>query len=508
MKKPLHPLHQAGRLVGVDIAGYRLSDETKLHLEHFQFGGVCLFLKNCQNREQVAELVKEIREVLPHAWISIDQEGGAVFRTTDLPFAPSAMALGAIGSEEVAEQVGAAVGRGLRSLGINWNYAPVLDVNINPLNPVIGDRSFGSSPTGVAELGLAWAKGLQSVGVAATAKHFPGHGDTSLDSHLALPRVDKPLEVLEATELYPFKQAVQSGIAAVMTAHILYPALDRDLPATLSPKILTGLLREQWGFEGAIVTDSMGMKAIADNYSAGGAAVQSVKAGADIVLALGRLETQIEQVEALAKAIVLGEIGHEQLEASYVRLNKLTKQYPAKPKAYSAKQEQADLALMAEVAARSITAVGRVRLPQQAQHIVLLMPDVAVGENVYETGLRAENLAKVLSQYFSHLEVLTFPKENPRIAAAPLAVMCRQADFVLYASTARGKLSELEVELALSAFTQNKPALHLALWNPYHALQIGQPALLSYGFRQPSLQALARALAGEPILGKLPIDIR
>lgn len=276
----------------VDVPGPTLDDATRRHLAHYGFAGVCLFRKNVQHRRQLAELVEQIREVLgPEALIAIDQEGGAVLRTTDLPEAPSAMALGAADDPALAEAVGAAVGRGLISLGINWDYAPVLDVNTDPRNPVIGDRSFGSDPAKVAELGLSWARGLEGAGVMACVKHFPGHGDTYLDSHLALPVVRKPREQLEAVEFYPFRRAVEAGISSIMTAHILYPALDPEYPATLSQAILTGLLREEWGYDGLVVTDSMDMQAItqfsADRFNPGAAALHAFGAGADLVLALG-----------------------------------------------------------------------------------------------------------------------------------------------------------------------------------------------------------------------------
>ncbi|MER3483715.1 MAG: beta-N-acetylhexosaminidase, partial [Meiothermus sp.] len=355
------PQHPAGQFLGIDIPGPHLDDETRSYLERYRFGGVCLFRKNVQSREQVARLVRDIREVLgPQAWISIDQEGGAVLRTEDLPAAPSAMALGAVDDPALAEAVGNAVGRGLVSMGVNWDYAPCLDVNIDPRNPVIGDRSFGGDPHRVAELGLAWARGLQRAGVIATAKHFPGHGDTYLDSHLALPRVDKPRTMLERVELYPFRKAVEAGIPAIMTAHIVYSQLDPLNPATLSKTILTGLLREEWGFGGVIVTDSMGMKAIADNFPDGQAAVRSVQAGADIVLALGSWETKLRQAEAVAKAVETGELSGPRVEESLARLQRLVQRFPGTPRVYPAEAERADFALMEEAARRSITTYGPV----------------------------------------------------------------------------------------------------------------------------------------------------
>jgi beta-N-acetylhexosaminidase len=291
-----------------------------------------------------------------------------------------------------------------------------------------------------------------------------------------------------------------------MTAHIVYRALDPENPATLSKRILSGLLRE-WGYDGVIVTDSMGMKAIADNYPAGQAALRSVLAGADIVLALGRLETQIQQVEALAKAIASGEISAQRLEASYRRLDRLTQQFPGKPKPYSAYQEAQDRALMDEASYRSITAIGEGPLPNPADRILLVIPEAAVGENVYEPGPQAEKLAQAMSKHFSHLEVLAFPREHPEFVRHELEKTAKHADFLLYASTSRHSLKSEEIALAKAVFQQGKPALHLALWNPYHVAALDRPALITYGFRQPSLKALAEVLAGKPALGRLPVGL-
>lgn len=502
-----NPQHLAGQLLGIDIPGPRLDDETRGYLERYRFGGVCLFRKNVRSREQVAQLVRDVREVLgAQTWISIDQEGGAVLRTEDLPAAPSAMALGAVGDPDLAEAVGNAVGRGLLSMGVNWNYAPSLDVNVDPRNPVIGDRSFGGDPVKVTELGLAWARGLGNAGVIATAKHFPGHGDTYLDSHLALPRVDKPRGVLEKLELYPFRKAVEAGIPAIMTAHIIYSQLDPLNPATLSKTVLSGLLREEWGFEGVIVTDSMGMKAIADNFPDGQAAVRSVGAGADIVLALGSWETKLRQAEAVAKAIETGGLSETRVEQSLARLRQVTQRFPEAPRAYPAEAERTDRALMGEAARRSITAFGKVELPRPADSVLLVAPQSTVGENVYETVPATQNLARHLSARFPRLKLLPYNRENPQNSLTELQKKVAEADFLLFATTARRPLAEPEIRLAQTLFSLGKPALHLAIWNPYHAMALRQPAFITYGFREPSLEALAQNLAGEPAPGVLPVE--
>lgn len=502
-------LHLAGRLMGVDIPAPALDDATRAHLARYRFGSVCLFRKNIQNRHQLARLVAEIREILgPDCLISIDQEGGAVQRTTDLPEAPAPMALGATGDTRLAEAVGGAVGRALISLGINWNFAPSLDVNTNPLNPVIGDRSFGSDPARVAELGLAWAGGLEESGVMACVKHFPGHGDTHLDSHLALPVVQKPRSALERLEFLPFRRAVAAGVGSFMTAHIVYPELDPDYPATLSSRILSGLLRQEWGYDGVVVTDSMDMQAITRfSPDAGAAAVRALAAGADMVLALGPKPVQAAQAEALAKAIADGSISRERLEQSLERLARAARAFPGTPRPYSAQAEAADRALMKEAAARSLTRHGAVRLPRPGDRILFVAPDIAPGESAYENGPAAQELAHRLQERFPHLQTLAYPRQQPQAILASAQAAAKESDFILYVSTTRQQLSHAEAELAQALFALDKPALHVALWNPYHVQVVRQPALITYGWRQPTLQALVEVLSGAEAPGKLPVDL-
>jgi len=287
--------------------------------------GVVLFQKNVVSPTQVAALTAALRAITregPPLWLSIDHEGGLVTRFPMSPppggpamtALPSAMALGAAGDPALARRAGEVAGRELRALGFSLNFAPVLDVNNNPANPVIGTRAFGETPAQVAAMGLAYVEGLQAAGVAATAKHFPGHGDVNVDSHLGLPRVDHDLARLQAVELAPFAEAARAGVAAVMTAHIVFPALDPSgVPATMSGPILTDLLRRGMGFRGFVVSDSLRMRAIVDHFGAGEAAVAAVRAGCDAVLALGPLDVQREVLDRLADAIESGVLRPERV---------------------------------------------------------------------------------------------------------------------------------------------------------------------------------------------------
>ncbi|HSW04499.1 beta-N-acetylhexosaminidase, partial [Aquabacterium sp.] len=333
----------------VDIPGKTLSADTAAFLRRHHIRAVCLFRKNLGTEAEVKQLLTELREVLgPSALIGIDQEGGSVVRATFLPQAPAAMALGAVGDEALAEQVGAAVARGLRSLGINWNFAPVLDINNNPANPVIAERSFAADAHTVTRLARAWMRGSLREGVACCVKHFPGHGDTHVDSHHALPTVDKSLAELEALELIPFRALAQGPDAApaMMTAHIVYPQIDAAHPATLSHPVLTGLLRESLGYDGVVITDALFMKAVHERYGHARAAVLALQAGADMPLAQGSEEEQSAAVQAIEAALREGDLLPEQVLRSLARLQALAQRYPAAPQVYGEAQRSADDALM------------------------------------------------------------------------------------------------------------------------------------------------------------------
>jgi beta-N-acetylhexosaminidase len=499
----------AASLMMVDIPGPTLDRATRAHLAQFKFGGVCLFRKNIQNPEQTRRLVAELREVLgENVLIAIDQEGGAVLRVLELALAPAPMAIGAVGDSKVAEAVGAAVGRGLISLGINWNFAPSLDVNTDPRNPVIGDRSFGSSPQKVARLGLAWVKGLESAGVMASVKHFPGHGDTYLDSHHDLPVVNKTLEQLEATEFYPFRKAVAANISSIMTSHIRFPVLDKRYPSTLSKNILTGLLRKNMGYQGIIVTDALDMQAITKHYSVGEAAVMSVAAGADMILSLGKPEVHATQAKALAAAIEAKKISKARATASQARLVAAAQKFPAVAKPYRPAQLRADRQLMQQVALSSITPYRDPVRPRRSDKVLIVSAGSTYSGGPYGETLAVGDFADLLKVKFPNLTQFVYDPKNAEAFVGQLEAAAAKADYLLVVSVGRGGLGAEEATLLKHAFTLGKRATHIALWNPYHILTLRQPAFITYGFRQPTLQALVSVLGGQTARGTLPFKLR
>jgi beta-N-acetylhexosaminidase len=332
----MNPRHNAGGLFILGFDGVRVDAEIEAVIERWRPAGFILFRRNIESPQQVAELCRGLRCLYPESdppLISIDQEGGRVARLrapyTELP---SARVLGRhvarTGSLGLIELAAAVTAAELTAVGINFNYAPVMDVDSNPDNPVIGDRAFGADPETVAKIGCRQIRAFQQRGLLACAKHFPGHGDTNTDSHYALPLVTRDRKALDALELLPFRAAVEAGVAAIMTAHVLYPALDETYPATLSPPILTGLLRDELGFDGLIVTDNMEMQGVWGRWPAEELVSRSVDAGCDLFIGGGgglhgqqpQTHIQFSLMEALAEQIARGDIPPERIDASLQRI--------------------------------------------------------------------------------------------------------------------------------------------------------------------------------------------
>jgi beta-N-acetylhexosaminidase len=291
---------------------------------------VGLFGRNIASPEQLASLTAQLRSERDDVLVAIDEEGGDVTRLevrTGSSF-PGNHALGAVDDVDLTRAVAHELGRRLAECGVNLNWAPSADVNSNPSNPVIGVRSFGADPELVARHTAAYVTGLQAAGVAACTKHFPGHGDTAVDSHHALPRIDAESSVLERRELLPFRAAIAAGTRAVMSAHILVPTLDPDHPATLSPHILTDLLRGRLGYDGLIVTDAIEMQAIAATYGIERGSVIAIAAGADALCVGGGLaddETVRRLRDALVSAVRAGELPEERLAEAAERVRGLAR---------------------------------------------------------------------------------------------------------------------------------------------------------------------------------------
>lgn len=292
-----------GQLVIGGFAGSSLPQPVARALRERRLGGVILFKRNLEGTpERVANLVRALRDAAGSVpLVAIDQEGGRVARLgAPLLEVPPMRTVASWGDVALAERIAAAVGAELAVLGFTANFAPVLDVNTCPSNPAIGDRAFGDDPDVCARFGVAWIRGLQGAGVLACGKHFPGHGDTTKDSHVDLPVVDRARDQLDRVELVPFHAAVAAGVASIMTAHVVYPAIEPGLPATLSRAACTGL-REHIAFRGMLVSDDLEMSAIAAGWSIEEAAVLAIEAGCDALLVCASQDKQERAVDALTR---------------------------------------------------------------------------------------------------------------------------------------------------------------------------------------------------------------
>jgi beta-N-acetylhexosaminidase len=319
-----------GQLFMVGFLGTSVTPDLAAFLKEYKPGGVILFSRNLESVEQIVQLTNDLQAYSPKSplLISIDQEGGRVSRLPrGFTIFPPCELIGRCHSGELAYAAAATIAKELKAVGINMNMAPVLDVNSNPDNPVIGDRAFGATPEIVGELGLVTAAGLQDNKVVACGKHFPGHGDTNADSHKELPIVEASRERLEAVEFSPFRRATAAGIATLMTAHVLYKALDDRLPATLSPDVITHLLREQMRYDGVVLTDDLEMHAIVDHYGPGDAAVRAFLAGCDMLLICKERDREIAAFEAVEKAVASGAIVTARLDQSVARIQRIKQRY-------------------------------------------------------------------------------------------------------------------------------------------------------------------------------------
>ncbi|MFJ7732952.1 beta-N-acetylhexosaminidase [Lysinibacillus sp. NPDC097231] len=321
-----------GQMLFAGVSGTTLQQETQDLLHDFKVGGFIFYAKNLETPQQTITFINDLmaenaNNKLP-LFIGTDQEGGKVVRLPGpIKNFPTNKKIGDINKSQFSFEVGRLLGEELKVFGFNLDFAPVLDVNSNPNNPIIGDRSFANNPDIVSKLGIQTMKGLESQQVIPVVKHFPGHGDTSVDSHLELPKVTKSLDDLNKLEIIPFKGAIEEGADVVMVAHILLPKIDQQYPASMSKAIITGILRNNLAFDGVVMTDDMTMKAITNHFDIGQAAVDSVKAGNDIILIAHDFNNVQSAVEALKAAVQHGELTEDRINDSVRRIIQLKRKY-------------------------------------------------------------------------------------------------------------------------------------------------------------------------------------
>jgi beta-N-acetylhexosaminidase len=327
--------HQIGQLLVAGFDGAHVPVELRSLAREFSLAGLILFKRNVEDPEQVAEIARTAGALTPGLppWVSVDQEGGRVARLKR-PFTewPPAATLGRSASADLARRFARALATELGAVGITLDFAPVLDVLTNPANPVIGDRALAAQADLVSSLGTAVIEELQGAGIAACGKHFPGLGEVTLDPHFDLPIVDHPPDRLRAIEFEPFRAAIAAGVASMMTAHVLLPALDEEVPATMSASMITPLLRLELGFEGVIFTDDMEMKAVAARWAVPDACVRAIAAGCDAVLICsGDHDLQHAALEALVHAVEEERLPYARVEDALARQRTMKERFLAGP---------------------------------------------------------------------------------------------------------------------------------------------------------------------------------
>ena len=488
-------------------------------VEEMQVGGVVLLGRNvADDLKETAETLNELQSISREPLFVIgDQEGGMVARFVDgVTVFPSNMALGATGTPHFTYKAAGATAREMAAIGANYNFAPCVDVNNNPDNPIIGTRSYGESADKVAGLATWAIKGYQDNGVIACAKHFPGHGDTAVDTHLALPSVPYPRERLDEVELKPFKAAITAGVSTIMTTHIVFPALDAERPSTLSHRIITGLLREELGFEGVAVTDCMEMKAIADNFGTPEAAVMAIEAGVDLVLVCHTLSVQREAREAIIKAVKDGRISESRLDESVARIKALKEKYSLEsrrrvdPAALASILRRPDhLALQREIAERSVTLVKN----EEGMVPLKLVPD----ERVLVIGLHAtvEPLYEAVKEYHENAGLMRIEGGEPENALRSALEAASHADVLIVPTCPkepwRAPIDQsLQTRLVQSLAGLGKRLIVVAVREPYDLRQFPEVRtyICTYGYRGGSLEAAVELIFGkiEP-RGVLPVTI-
>lgn len=495
-----------GRLLLLAFTG----DSAPLaRLAEFNPAGFLYYPSNLSSTEAIRTSTHTLQAAAGYPLLfGIDQEGGPfnAYQVDNATLFPGAMALAATGNTDLARAVGEATGQELAYVGLNLNFAPVVDVNSNPDNPIIGIRSFGADASTVAQFGVAYLEGLAAAGVAGVAKHFPGHGDTATDSHLGLASVSTDRARLEAVELVPFKAMIAAGVPGIMSAHVTFPALEPDLPATLSAAVLDGLLRTELGFDGLVITDFMDMRAIADYYGAGEAAVQSVIAGADLVLLGPDISKQRLVYNALHEAVTSGRLSAKRVQAAVAASTAVAQRYPSSKDVaipdYAAHQTLAD-----EVATKAVTLLrNEAVLPLAAeQHVLVLAPQPRQFGPFPHPGT-------LLTRYHSNTTSLTISENPSTEEITEIIKQVKQVDVVVLGSYHwQGAfpvgLSELESQLVAS----NVPVIVVALGNPDDLRffpRLPAAYLAVYGFREANLVGAAKVLTGitEP-QGKLPVPV-
>ena len=500
---------KVGRMMMVGCDGLRAPAHILDWLASGRIGGVYLFARNVQSPAQVQELVAECREAAPFPiLVGIDQEGGLVARLRDgFCESPGNMALGAANDPQLAEEVAAMLGRELAALGINWNFAPVADIAHQRDNPSVSTRSVGRDSGLASELVAAQVRGFQRSGIAATAKHFPGLGNTVIDTHVGLARVRGSLDYLYAEDLLPFRRAIAADVACVMLTHVIYDELDADCPATLSRRIVTDLLRGDLGFTGAVSTDCMEMKAITDQFGAGESAVRCVLAGVDLPLFSHSRARQEAAYEAVLAAAESGRIAESRIDESLARIESMKQRYNlAGATSLDVVDSQAHRTL-AKQAARA----GIVLLKAGAALPSLRESRVAAIE--FATGRVSDAVEDRSPRVFTGYLAQRLPNADFRVLdpndTSPLAEKLFESDIVILL-TRNAHLQPAQMRRAREIAVRAKSLLLVCARDPYDASMLphADTIICTNGDSRPSLIASVDVICGDfQPRGQLTVEV-
>lgn len=520
-------LHKkAGRLMIAGFKGLTMSEEIKDLIHTYHIGGVILFGRNIGTPAEILALTRSLQAEAKAAGytvpllISIDQENGVVRRLGEgTTIIPGAMLLGATQDPANARKAGELTGKELKALGINWNLAPVVDINNNPKNPVIGVRSFGENPQQVSNFAEQSMRGMQDARVVTTLKHFPGHGDTSVDSHLDLPVISHNLERLHEVELVPFKQCIAAGADAIMSAHVYFPELEQEanLPATLSRSVITGLLREELGFDGVVTTDCMEMDAIAKGIGTVNGSVKAVQAGVDLVMVSHMHDLQEQAILKIADAIERGDIDEAQVDRSIERINRMIANYHAwveiegnsnVPAFVGSTAHQQE---MKEIYKQGITlAGGKGGAPIAPDDKVLLVyPHNEYATMVEDKRYSTLEMAEQLKKVHGHIEVIEIDPAHYAQQQQQIIAQAKNFDRLVIL-TLNAAVQESQRNFVSELIATGVPADVIAIRTPYDAAAFTDAARVycTYEFTKSAFETMAEVLVGKTeISGKLPVRI-
>lgn len=492
--------------------GTELSPEFISLIQEYKIGNVILFLRNVKSADQLRTLCSQIQKLILEetgypAFIVIDQEGGMVTRLPqDAVNVPGAMALAATGDPENARKASQITIRQLRGLGANFNMAPVLDVNNNPRNPVIGVRSFGDRTEQVAAFGVASAQPYEGSGILCCGKHFPGHGDTAVDSHLGIPKVEKTEEELEQLELIPFRRAVEAGIPAIMISHVMFPNIEEEnVPCTMSRRIVTDLLKKKMGFQGLVFTDCMEMLAIQEHYGTPEGVVASIKAGVDLAEISSTIALEWGAAKLVNEAAQRGEFDMEEIKASVEKILAYKKMisYDVDPSLCNLEE---DRQAAREMARQAITCCEGTAPLANEKTFFCGCADYRASGAGNEDG-SAGTFADYMEKAFGAQGVVTTKDPDAQEIAA-VAAQAAQFDQIIL-NTCNGHLFQGQIALAKALAETDKPLTVVALRNPYDIPMLPdcQCKIAAYDYSTPAFQALEEVFRGGEMTGQAPVAL-